>query len=404
VVLVVIALLGAGVGLFVLQRAEGDLSTLAHRAWNQFTSDRGPAVASGSRFSDVGLNGRLTQWRVAAKSFAARPLLGLGAQNFEFHFIEHRTSALMVRHAHSQPMQVLADLGLPGAAAYGIFIMGTLLVGIRARFRARRSQNQAVIASALLALGSWAVHSSADWLWQVGGVTWPAILLLGGLLAAGARRRDDAVPATSLPAAAPSDIVPSDAGRSDTVRSGGALPWIVRVAVVGVALVLLASGSLYYLSLRYLAVAGRGGSSASSIGAAKAAARLDPFAPQPFMVMADDYARTARSAGLAGDTERALANLASAAGAWEEATGREPMAWSLQYSAGLAILEYRDATAAATAGQLSAPAETNSPEAAPFRQATRQELTAWARAHLEQARRLNPLDELVAEALARLGE
>lgn len=367
VALVVIGLLGAGLGLFALQRAEGDLAALAHRAWNQFTSDQSPPGGSGSRFADVGLNGRLSQWRIASKAFSERPLLGLGAQNFEFYFIEHRTTGLIVRHAHSQPMQVLSDLGLPGAGAYGIFIVGTLLVGIRMRVRARRAENQAAAAAALLAVGSWVVHSSADWLWQLGGVTWPAVLLMGGLLAAGADgRRDGGAPDGVRPAVA----------RATTLR-----PAVVRVAMVVVALILLASGSMNYLSLRYLATAGNGGSPASVIGAAETAARLNPFSPEPSMVMADVYARAARSAQLSGNRERTMTNLALAAAAWEEATRREPLAWALHYSAGLAILEYRDAAVAA---------------------GTRGQLNDRARAQLLEAQRLNPLDPQPAQALARL--
>ena len=116
--LLVLALLGAGLGLFALQRAEGDLGAFAQRTWEQVTSDRGPAGGATYRFTELGFSGRITQWRAAWQAFTEKPLLGYGAQNFDFYFSEHRTTSLIVRHAHSQPMQLLADLGLPGAGAY----------------------------------------------------------------------------------------------------------------------------------------------------------------------------------------------------------------------------------------------------------------------------------------------
>ncbi len=422
VALVVIGLVGAGLGLFALQRTKGDLTALAQRAWNQFTSDQGPAGGSGSRFTDVGLNGRLSTWRIAARAFSERPLLGLGAQNFEFYYTQHRTFGLM-RYAHSQPMQVLSDLGLPGAGAYAVFILGTLLVGIRMRVRARRPENQAAVAAALLAVGSWVVHSSADWLWQLGGVTWPAVLLMGGLLAAGTNASRDDGAAAARSDSADSDGLRSSGALPDTARPAIMHPTVVRVTMVAVALVLLASGSINYLSLRYLAIAGSGGSSASTIGAAEAAARLNPFSPEPSLVMAGAYARAARSAKLSGNPGGTMTNLALAAGAWEDATRREPLAWGLQLSAGLAILEYRDAAVKTGrlesrsvgnqtpttdpgndpgTGAVGAPSGVGPATQAAYQRATWDELNGWARAHLQEAQRLNPLDPQPAQALARL--
>ena len=411
VALVVIALVGAGLGAFAFQRAEGDLTAFAHRAWNQFTSDQGPSDGSGSRFTDVGLNGRLSMWRVAARAVSERPLLGLGAQNYEFYFFSHRTTSLAVRHSHSQPMQLLADLGLPGAAAYGLFIVGTLFLGVRLRFRAGRPENQAAVAAALLAVGSWVVHSSADWLWQLGSVTWPAVLLLGALLAAGGGRSGDGASAGAEDAAA----------GARRANPPGVSPVLVRVAVAGVALLLLLSGSASYLSLRYLATAAKSsGPSASAIAAAAIAGRLNPFSPGPSTVMASAYAQAARGAQSSRDIDMVLADLAFAVGAWEEATKREPLAWAIHYSAGLAILEYRDAALAAgilgsrggepqppsagAAERTGAPSGIGPATPVALRRATREELDRWAREHLQEARRLNPMEDLVVQALARINE
>ena len=406
VALVVLALLGVGLGLVAFQRAEGDLTGFANRAWDQLTADGGGAGAnSGSRFTDFGLNGRLRTWRIAERAFAEQPLLGHGAQNFEFYFIEHRATGLTVRHAHSQPMQLLSDLGLPGAVACALFIGGALFLGVRMRFRARRPENQAALAAAVLAVGSWAIHSSADWLWQLGGVTWPAVLLLGGLVATGA-------------ATAPAGDGTSDAR---STRVPGVSPVVVRVAVAGVALLLLVSGSLYYVSLRYLDKTFDGdGSPASVVGATTWAGRLNPFSPEPPMMLAFAYEQVAAQARSSGDLDTTMTDSALAAGAWADAVEREPLAWDLHYFAGLATLDYRDAAVAAgllappgdgqnaapsgAAGIAGAPSGTGPATPAAFRQATWEELNGWARARLQEARRLNPLDESVVQALARLAE
>ena len=222
---------------------------------------------------------------------------------------------------------MLSDLGLPGAAAYVIFIVGTLIVGIRMRFRARRPENQAAVAAALLAVGSWVVHSSADWLWQLGGVTWPAVLLLGGLLGRGGRRaprRRRRAPARSrtgrarLPTPTPGRVTPV------VVR-----PILVRIAMAGVALLLLVSGSVHYLSLRYLAIAGE----RRFVGLHRRGDHLGR-ATEPLLsgALHGDgrrlrAGRTQRA--LSGDLEGTLTDLALAAGAWEEAIDREPLAWEL---------------------------------------------------------------------------
>lgn len=55
--------------------------------------------------SRVGLDGRLTQWKVAVKPFEEHSLLGVGTQNFEVYWYQQRATFLEVRQPHSQPMQ-----------------------------------------------------------------------------------------------------------------------------------------------------------------------------------------------------------------------------------------------------------------------------------------------------------
>ena len=400
IALVVVALLGAILGLVALQRAEGDLGAFAQRAWEQVTSDRPPAGDATSRFSELGFSGRITQWRVAWRAFREQPLLGVGAQNFDFYFSEHRSTSLIVRHAHSQPMQVLADLGLPGAAAYALFLLGALALGIRTRFRARRPENQAALAAALLAVGSWVVHSSADWLWQLGGVTWPAMLLLGGLVASGSAA---GVAEAQEPATRPARAT------------------VLRVVLGIGALALLLSGSAFYLSSRYVNVSlSNSGAPAKAFAAADKAEWLNPFSSAPTQARADAYRTAARRAADSGAPDAdwaALDDLALAVHALEQAEEREPVNWTLPYQTGLALLDYREAArgARASAGEGGAappaPGEAlgslaSSPEqreiVADFRALSLEGIGDLAEEHLQRAKRLNPLQTDIDKALARI--
>jgi len=191
--------------------------------------------------------------------------------------------------------------------------------------------------------------------------------------------------------------------------------------MAGAALILLVSSASYYVSLRYLDKTVDGdGSPASVVGATTWAGRLNPFSPEPLMMLAFAYEQAAAQARTSGDLGTSLTNLALAAGTWADAVEREPVAWDLHYFAGLAVLEYRDAAVAAGLlappgdGQDVPPVEATDTIGAPrgtgpatpsaFRQATWEELHGWAQGYLQEALRLNPRDKSVAEALARLAE
>ncbi len=438
--LVMMALVVAGFGVVGLQRAKGDLSELARDTWSQVAADRGPGGETSSRFSDVGLNGRLEQWRIAWRAFEEQPLLGLGAQNYEFYFFQHRTTGLAVRQPHSQPMQLLSELGLPGAALWLLFVGGVLIRGTRVRFRMTRGVNRAAVTAALLAVGSWFIHSSADWLWQLGGVSWPAVLLLGGLLAVRSGETETGTREASGGRRA--------GGRGAAEGSGaggsGAGGRILQGVVITTAAALLVSGSVSYLSLRYLALASAGnGTPEQALAATHTAGQLDPFTPEGAMAEAQVYREAARAAAASSGPARAWAaldNLALAAAARQRAAEREPLSWFIAYQTGLALLEYREA--AIEAGALDAPGDgpldsgsgeapaagawsllrglARSPAAGPgeapgslastqdrretvarFRALTQRELTDLALSYLEQAEGLNPREQLVSRAVER---
>lgn len=321
-VLVVLTLAGAAAGLVVADRHTGGLGGYLGDRWTEFTSDAGTGGNSGSRFSEVSLNGRIIQWKIAARAFAEEPLLGLGAQNYEAYYFQHRTSLLEVRQPHSQPMQLLAELGLPGFLLWITLVAAALLRALVLRLRTSDRATAAALAAVMTAVLSWFIHSSADWIWQLTAVSLPAMMLVGGLIASGrapetSKRRS---PAT---------------WRSAALRAAGA------VICVGV----LVSAALPYLSLHYTEAAARTvtGDIAVGLEQARSAERFDPTSPQPFATRASLHEAAARAAA-AGSTAQ-MEHYALAASEWQGGIAKEPSNWVLYLQAANLNVEWSRAVA-----------------------------------------------------------
>jgi hypothetical protein len=363
---------------------DGGLDAGLGRTWQAVVSDAGTEQAAerGHRFSDVGLNGRMQQWKVAWNAFRENPVLGLGAQSFETYYYEHRVSDLQVRQPHSQPLQLLSELGLPGAAAWLALVVLALVRGVRLRFGEGSDGRQALVAAMLLGFVSWFIHSSADWLWQLAGVTWPPLLLLGALL--GLPQREGPRQPAWMPQAASAEPRSRRAGRARRWRGVPA-----RLALAAAAILVLASGVPPYLALRYvdLAHATAVRDPQQALHAADRAARLNPLSAEPLVAQAqvlERVAAEAEDAGGSGDPAR-LALLEERAAALERAREREPQGWTVAYQAGLAAMEHADLS---TTSQ-------EDPEAG-------RRITRRAGSHLRDAVRLNPREVAIHEAIGRL--
>jgi O-antigen ligase len=120
-------------------------------------ADQGPAGSVANRFTDVGLNGRLQQWRIAADAFREHPLTGLGAENYEAYFLQHRETDLVVRQAHSRPMELLAELGFPGFVLW-LAVLGVAFVETPERINEQVPKNGQFLAVGVI-IGN---HSGQD--------------------------------------------------------------------------------------------------------------------------------------------------------------------------------------------------------------------------------------------------
>jgi UDP-GlcNAc:undecaprenyl-phosphate GlcNAc-1-phosphate transferase len=140
--------------------------------------------ATNTRFLSGGGN-RYDYWRVAVHEFRMHPLDGVGAGNYApDYFLERRTGE-DIRQPHSLELQTLAELGLVGVLALGLFL--TLVLMGLGRRAAHARRDPASLGLALAAGGvfvTWLVHTSVDWLHLLPGLT--AIALAAAAILVGA--------------------------------------------------------------------------------------------------------------------------------------------------------------------------------------------------------------------------
>ena len=411
VALASLAILAAAGGIVYADIRTGGLDGYFSDRWQELTADSVGDSEGATRFTGVGLNGRLRQWEVAADAFLEEPALGLGAQNFEYYWYEHRPVGFAVRQPHSQPMQLLSELGLPGALLWLAFIAAALIYAATVRFRSSRWGTRVVVAAIMTAVISWFIHSSADWLWQLAGVSLPAMMLLGALI--GADRGRETSKAFSTPTATEAPLEAEHPGPTHEATNATALAGdeasesgealgapkprrgesteprlrrspVARTIAVAVALAALASAALPYVSLRYSAMAAGAADLQQAADRADTAASLDPTSIQPYSALAGAYMSAASAAP---NAQERLRLLRLAVAAWQQALEREPGSWICQFGAAEALVEARSVALAVDI-------------------TIAQELAAQARIHLTEAQRLNPLspeiDDL-QQVLDRLG-
>jgi len=167
-----LALLTGAVG-FVA--AEGSPVGWAKDRWHSFKhADYDALDRASTRFTgDLGSN-RYDYWRVSIDLFAARPLLGTGAENFAAPYLRHRRVRKAPLYAHSVWFGTLAGLGLPGILALLTFVAGAIAGTVTALRRAG-AEERALVVAAALPLTALLVHGSADWLAPFGALVVPAV-------------------------------------------------------------------------------------------------------------------------------------------------------------------------------------------------------------------------------------
>lgn len=169
--LVVAALLLVCVGFAVSHPAQ---------RFNDFKN--GPVESTPSQhFVSASGNGRWQMWGIAMREYRHHPVLGGGAGSYGTWWLQYRTSATFVQNAHSFYVETLGELGPVGLFLVGVFVLMPLAVGVRRRLAAH-GEHALVLAAAIAGFVAWAVAAAVDWVWQIPGVTLPAIVLMALLV------------------------------------------------------------------------------------------------------------------------------------------------------------------------------------------------------------------------------
>jgi hypothetical protein len=161
----------------------GGIKGSADRAWSSFTETKQDNVSDPARIITTNSGNRWVWWEEAVGAWSAKPLQGWGAGSFPVTHKLYRKVDIGVAQPHSVPLQFLAETGLIGALL-ALGALGVLLFAALDRVRELGAGRERDIAVALFAAATaWLVHGAVDWDWDIPGVTLPALIFLGLLVA-----------------------------------------------------------------------------------------------------------------------------------------------------------------------------------------------------------------------------
>lgn len=238
----------AAVGMFAVTERVGSPVAFTQQKWEDFKTNDAVGEEQ-SRYLSASGQGRYSLWQIAWQDFAARPVTGVGAHNYEatYYQLREQTTTGSVRQPHMLALEVLAERGVVGGALFFGFLATCAATGLRERFGRLTSEGKAQVGALLAAAAYWFVHSSAEWFWQIPAVTLPAMIYLGMLITPWRRR---------------------------SFSSPG---WPLRAAGMGAAALAIAAVAPLYISDRYLAQTYETANPAEAMVFAERAQMFDPL-------------------------------------------------------------------------------------------------------------------------------
>jgi len=261
--------------------AAGNPITRIRHGWESFKGGYGQGASASRLVSGLGSN-RYDFYRVALDEFAAHPVVGIGADNFQQQYLARGRSNETPHYPHSLELRTLTQTGLLGALLALLGLGSALVAGARAcRPSTARDADplaRVVAAAALGGFAYWAVHGSFDWFWEFAGLGAPAFALLGlacALAPSRSRREPGAVLGDSPEGPA------RRRGKGGTTRSRFAL-----LACLLLALAATASLAAPWLSQMKVQSAARvwTRAPASAYDRLDEAARLNPLSDEAYLV------------------------------------------------------------------------------------------------------------------------
>ncbi len=317
-------IVGGGGGALLYVDRQGGTDWVRER-YEMFVEDSDTRSTADSAGRLLSLNsGRPPLWRRALEQYEAGPKIGTGAGTYRFTHYRFRRTGGVTKHAHSQWLNALSELGLPGlltfAAAMALFVAAALR-GLR---RGRRDPERSLLAALQAGFIAFVVHMTWDWDWDMAAAGVAAVLFAAAAAAyASTRDLESGVDAQA----------PDGAGAAVAGDEAATLSRPVRRASVPGRL--LASGLLLLLAVSWLPpfMADRAqnravgeaadGNVTAAADAARAAHRWNPLAVDPLITLALVEQRL-------GDNRAALETLRTAA-------ALQPENYQVHYQLGLLL-------------------------------------------------------------------
>jgi len=141
-----------------------------------------PLPTSKGRLTKLSTN-RGEYWKVALDSFAAHPVIGVGAGSFGVEWRRDRESDDFAQDAHSLYLETLAELGLVGA----VLLAALIAAAVRAVTVPARDPGDGLAPAAAACLAALLVHVGLDWTWEFPSVVLVALILVAAAATAGRR-------------------------------------------------------------------------------------------------------------------------------------------------------------------------------------------------------------------------
>ena len=173
--------LGGGAWRYVDQRGGSQWLRDRYEAFVSDSDTRGTGDTAGRLFS---LNtGRPPLWRRALEQYDHGPKLGTGAGTYRFTHYRFRQTGGVVKHAHSQWLNALSELGLPGLVSFAVAMALFVAAAFRGLLRLRADRERALLAALQAGLVAFVVHMTWDWDWDM-AVAGTAFVLVAGAASA----------------------------------------------------------------------------------------------------------------------------------------------------------------------------------------------------------------------------
>ena len=149
-------------------------------AWEGFTAEDTAQTTRG-RLTDVSGNLRYQQWEAAMDAAGESPVLGTGADTFEYFWLRKGVAGAFSPFAHSLYMQSLAEAGIVGFALITGFVLFVVIVAIR-RSLAYAGTRRAWLAGAAGLAVAFALAMVADWGWYMPAIVVPFLVVGAAVL------------------------------------------------------------------------------------------------------------------------------------------------------------------------------------------------------------------------------